>query len=706
MSFSCVGFGAATNNFFTSRTRELKTSLVGDGSNPKLEMRSAISGDDNERELMDLPQTYAGILDYIRGDSVAVEREKSRLDGLIDGLSSQIRARITRSTAPALVWCLGLEEIKRASNLAEMHVSDFAGHARFLRALTAGVRFASANSSDFPKLDELLALCAKLWNAMLHREMIDGLKDPDADTVDRKRNFIASTASLLNAVQGELMYSDQAEERARRLFGPFSKDIIESSLGVSVDEIVAGLNAARRLVPTRIENAVALSETMRELQDEYFELAETGVSKAELDQFVLSHPRYHEAGVNLQKSHEEWYLYLQFQPSDFEPLLNGKAKLFLDAFSFCPGEVNKTLATPFDDDEVRRRPFARIGDDRYLLMDPCYCSFAALYRLVECFDDERKLQRLNKHRDKSLEQEAEKLFQTPIGQPDAVFRSYYLPVGVNGDFAERDLLIMHQDCLFLIESKARPLRQTKGRRDKLATILSDVKRSIQGGYDQACDVISHIREAACGVLLFDSKRRQIGEIDPKKIRHFVPIVFLDSYYGLIAADLQPWIALDRTIGFPWVVDRDTMESITLKIDSFQRLKAFLLWRRELHGIAINEDEAVFAGFFFRHGPCEMPHGAKLVQLHPDYADVFEVEHFKRKGIDIPIRDEGGHPPVWSSMKRRGDDIEFRIAGKLHDSINIKTGENRRRRDRPRSGTGRNDPCPCGSGKKFKKCCRR
>lgn len=25
-----------------------------------------------------------------------------------------------------------------------------------------------------------------------------------------------------------------------------------------------------------------------------------------------------------------------------------------------------------------------------------------------------------------------------------------------------------------------------------------------------------------------------------------------------------------------------------------------------------------------------------------------------------------------------------------------------RRDRPRAG--RNDPCPCGSGKKFKKCC--
>lgn len=242
-------------------------------------MRSAISGDANERELMDLLQTYAGILDYIRGDAVAVEREKLRLDGIIFAISSQIKARITRSTAPALVWCLGLEELKRASNLAAMQVSDFAGHARYLRALTAGVTFAATNSSDSPKLDELLALCAKLWNAMLHREMIDGLKDPDAETVDRKRNFIASTVSLLNALQGELVYSDQAEERARRLFGPFSKDIIEPSLGISVDKIIAGLNAARHLIPTRIENAVALSETMREIHAEYMAIKENGGCK-------------------------------------------------------------------------------------------------------------------------------------------------------------------------------------------------------------------------------------------------------------------------------------------------------------------------------------------------------------------------------------------------------------------------------------------
>jgi SEC-C motif len=147
------------------------------------------------------------------------------------------------------------------------------------------------------------------------------------------------------------------------------------------------------------------------------------------------------------------------------------------------------------------------------------------------------------------------------------------------------------------------------------------------------------------------------------------------------------------------------------MDSFEKLRGFLEWRRKLHGVAVNEDEAVFAGCFLTHGPFDVPDGAALLQLNADYADIFEAEYFRRKGKNVKIPDENIGPPVFSSVERVGDEITFKIEGKVKDVLNIRTGESRKPSSRKRTRSkhdkvGRNDPCPCGSGKKFKKCCMR
>src|SRR5207253_2149576 len=99
---------------------------------------------------------------------------------------------------------------------------------------------------------------------------------------------------------------------------------------------------------------------------------------------------------------------------------------------------------------------------------------------------------------------------------------------------------------------------------------------------------------------------------------------VDSYCGLIGSDLTPWLVHGENIGFPWVVDRDTWESIALKVDTFEKLISFLGWRRKLHGRVFSEDEAAFAGYFVRHGPTTIPQDATMVQLDPNYTDIFEV----------------------------------------------------------------------------------
>jgi hypothetical protein len=271
-----------------------------------------------------------------------------------------------------------------------------------------------------------------------------------------------------------------------------------------------------------------------------------------------------------------------------------------------------------------------------------------------------------------------------------------------------------------VESKASPLRSIKKRNDKIARLATDVKKTIQEGYNQAVSVIWHLKESGAEAALLDKKGQSVATVDLSEVVNFVPIVVLDSYFGMIATDLQCWMHPEAEIGFPWVVDTDTLESIILKVDTRAKLVEFLDWRRKLHGIATNEDEAVFAGFYVRHGAAQMPDGAEagptMVRLDADYADVFEAEYFKRQGYDVEMPPEETGPPVWSSMNRDGDVINFSINGKDRDSINIKTGEdaNQMRRDSThakqvapvRKRPGRNDPCLCGSGIKYKRCCLR
>jgi hypothetical protein len=660
---------------------------------------------------METHGTYFTVLQALKGNSTAIDQEKRRLEQLIQEIGSILKARLTSVTVPGLLWDLAFREIGRMGPRIGEPVSDFAGHARFLRSLCAAVTFCTVKPSEDPKTDELLALCGQLWSAMFHREMLDDLKTPAAPTEARHKYAMASLTSLLNAVQGELTYTEQVEQRVHRLFTPFSAEIIEPAIGLTTEEVIRGFQKVRSTLADRWNRAVDLSQPMVDRWKEYGRRYDASASAEELGQFMYA-PETTEAGKLLKSSFDILEHLLRFTPQNLVPELGDRSKPFLEAFSFRPGEVNQKLGSPNDEDEVRRRPFARISDDCYALLDVSYSSFAAPRRLLECFDTDRKRQRLNKRRDDVLEDDAAKLFEQVV-QPDLMLRNYYLPVGEDGQLAERDLLLLKGSCLILVESKARPLRSVKGRNDKLIRIASDVERSIQEGYDQACDVIRYIRSAPSPVPLFDSgkpNRKQVAELGGTNITTVLPVVFLDAYYGLIAADLKPWLKVDESVGFPWAVNRDTFESITLKIDTFERLREFLLWRRTLHGIAHNEDEAVFAGFYVQHGPFTFPKGADAVHLTPNYADVFEAEYFRRQGVPVEAPPESVGPPVWSKMFRRGDHLLFEVNGKVIDSINLMTGETPSARESPeptrRERSVRNSPCPCGSGRKFKKCCLR
>jgi hypothetical protein len=674
------------------------------------------------------PTNYFAYLHTLIGDDAAIDAEKSRLDKITLDVSATIKAGMTAQSVPSLIWHLAMKEIARVQPLVGIPVSNFAGQARLLRAISASIPFDSVDIGDDPGTDRLLELCGQLWQVMFFREMIDDLKRADRTEQDAEKRRIAAVMSLIDAVQLEGAYTDQAEERIRTQFGKFSKEVIEPQLGLSVDDVIRGFRFLRAEIPRRLNTAQDLMEPLIKEWQAFRELADDAADRY-FRELARRIPDREALTCSFRAGLESLNRLLVLTPDEFKTELGNRAALFLSEFSFVPGKVNCEVATPFDADVVRARPFAKLKGDQFLLFDVFYAPFAPLYRLAECFKDRAHMQRLLRHRDKSLEAHASSLF-SPIVERGLKLANYYVPVGEDGRLAERDLLFFRDGILLLVESKAKPLRPISVHRGNVRKIEGDVKASIQAGYDQACSVWDHIAKSDGEVVFFDSNkadRKEVGRLDPKAVRDVQVIVFVDSYCGLIGTDLEPWLTRDEAVGFPWVVDRDTWETIALKINTFETLTSFLSWRRRLHGKVFNEDETVFAGYFIRHGNAPFPEGASLVQLDANYVDVFEFEYFQRKGIPVEPPPAGSKEPLFVSMRREGSRLIKEMDGKIISDIdsfaaNKKANFGKRystllKRRKPtaptlhpvrahRSRVGRNDPCPCGSGLKFKKCCLR
>lgn len=112
--------------------------------------------------------------------------------------------------------------------------------------------------------------------------------------------------------------------------------------------------------------------------------------------------------------------------------------------------------------------------------------------------------------------------------------------------------------------------------------------------------------------------------------------------------------------------------------------------------------------------------------HPDFREEISAEKLAEQGKDVHwLRLEMGHCENDAPVGENGecyDIVEFRAFYEL-DGIPRQLGEKSffQRKDdkiyyvdgvalrptayrRPGPKVGRNDPCPCGSGKKYKKCC--
>jgi len=347
---------------------------------------------------------------------------------------------------------------------------------------------------------------------------------------------------------------------------------------------------------------------------------------------------------------------------------------------------------------AEEKPLFRIRDEVALCP-----SVNALYNAILIVGEDRLLacparNSFLKRRDKALEEEAErhlrKLFGESADYLDGVYETQTLQ-------HEHDLIIRWDRRLFVIEAKASPPVEPFRDPEKAFTRIKRAFRSdrgIQKAYEQSDRIRKHLASGKV-VHLYDSSGVLVMTIQPDEIDNTYCVCVSRDDFGALAADLSLLLEKAPEDPYPWAVNILDLENLVDAWDYFKwgpkQLCDYLDARRKLHGKVFTSDELEIAGHFVEHGGLHWLVEAKADRLclTPDYSDVFDRIYRARRGGEAVVYNPIN--PFLGDMRKM-----------LGEAIRDDEKPFQERTFRAVKKQGRNEPCACGSGKKYKRCCGR
>jgi hypothetical protein len=191
-------------------------------------------------------------------------------------------------------------------------------------------------------------------------------------------------------------------------------------------------------------------------------------------------------------------------------------------------------------------------------------------------------------------------------------------------------------------------------------------------------------------------------------------ITLDDF-GSLATDLSLLLKIQPNEKYPFVTNLYDFETLLWgfgkeKKNEIDFLK-YLDKRERLHGRVYTFDELEIADHFLKYGSFCKFDEADRISFDITNALIFDKHYFAEHGVKYPIENNDKNGPYYIEIKRQGNKIVTGIKGfpDTYEEINLANNSNKTNniieKDNKDSGKiGRNDPCPCGSGKKYKKCC--
>ncbi len=377
-----------------------------------------------------------------------------------------------------------------------------------------------------------------------------------------------------------------------------------------------------------------------------------------------------------------------------EAAFPGIAGVFCSRFSVQRGEAPE-IRYPTEQSIYEARPLIRISGTE------AFCpSINALFTALLLVGERTLLQspardKFLRSRDKALENEALAKIRPFLSPRASIWSGVYETPDRQ---YEHDVVAVDDGLYLLIEAKAAPPIEPFRDPDKAFVRLRDAFRAdkgIQKAYEQGNRIVRKLK-AGDVVPLYDARGREVGRLSPDQSKLPVGVCVTRDNFGALATNLALLLEKDASDSYPWVVNIIDLANLAEAWSYFgwgpAELRKYLEQRILLHGKALSDDELDYAGYFMRHGSFDSVINARadLLQLNPKYSDLFDdlYRHLHLGGPTVTLEQT---EPVLMDLKR----------SLVSDQPVFVDGEGR---TFPRRKIGRNEPCPCGSGKKYKRCC--
>lgn len=298
-------------------------------------------------------------------------------------------------------------------------------------------------------------------------------------------------------------------------------------------------------------------------------------------------------------------------------------------------------------------------------------------------------------RDRVLEQESLEKMRAFLGPRARIWSGVYETPDAQ---FEHDIVVADDTFFLLVEAKAAPPLEPFRNPEKAFVRLRRAfaaDTGIQKAYAQANRVARKLRSGEA-VQLYDSRGREVGQLSPDESKEPFCICVTRDDFGALATDLALLLEKNGDDPYPWVVNildlGNLAEAWSYLGWGATEFRTYLGQRIQLHGKVFSDDELDYAGYFIRHGDFKsvLKLNADLLVLTPDYQDIFDE-------LEAHLR-FGAPPPVLEKTEPHVVDVKKALLTPETPATNVRAARPSNRK------IGRNDPCPCGSGKKFKKCC--